>query len=455
MTEKRIQKLKRKLQEARYRLLTRCTEFAAPLVDMLFVATDDVRRMSTNGSCIYFDAAWLDKLDDWSLEFALCHQLMHLELGHLDRPQYYRGDRFHFAANVVANSHLFLYGFAEEKLPGIGVIHHETFFPKIEGREVDALKAMSMIPFDPARLPDAKRRSYLLDSDDWWDRPEDRGESGTIILSPADQDPEDLIPSPEVIARIELILFRKKDRKENKAAPPKIIEDESLDEFNFEYISDWHPNLKEALQELRSLKEQNAQNGNADAMYERILNRATIPTRNWRALLNHFIMDETRDYSFTPPDRRMQDLDFFLPDYNEAETPRLNVLFMVDTSASVKDSELDMAVAEICSAIEQFNGMLQGRVGFFDTSVRSIRPITSVADLLRTSPKGGGGTDLSCVFDYIHSLSEEDRPSEIVIVTDGKADFPDYSESMNIPVLWLLTSNRVRVPWGQAAWFGQ
>ena len=62
MTDKRINKLKRKLQEARYRLLTREPELAAPLVEMLFVTNVDVRRMSTNGSCIYFDASWLEKL---------------------------------------------------------------------------------------------------------------------------------------------------------------------------------------------------------------------------------------------------------------------------------------------------------------------------------------------------------------------------------------------------------
>lgn len=60
MTDKRINKLKRKLQEARYRLLTREPELAAPLVEMLFVTNVDVRRMSTNGSCIYFDASWLE-----------------------------------------------------------------------------------------------------------------------------------------------------------------------------------------------------------------------------------------------------------------------------------------------------------------------------------------------------------------------------------------------------------
>ena len=44
-------------------------------------------------------------------------------------------------------------------------------------------------------------------------------------------------------------------------------------------------------------------------------------------------------------------------------------------------------------------------------------------------------------------------PSEIVIMTDGKSDFPEYEASSGIPVLWLLTNNRVRIPWGQAAYF--
>ena len=67
---------------------------AAPLVEMLFVTNVDVRRMSTNGSCIYFDASWLEKLDDNSLDFALCHQLMHIRLGASLTPAVYKGDRF-------------------------------------------------------------------------------------------------------------------------------------------------------------------------------------------------------------------------------------------------------------------------------------------------------------------------------------------------------------------------
>ena len=225
MTDKRINKLKRKLQEARYRLLTREPELAAPLVEMLFVTNVDVRRMSTNGSCIYFDASWLEKLDDNSLDFALCHQLMHIRLGHLSRPQFYKGDRFHFACNIVVNSSLIRYDFTDDKLPGIGEIHHETFYPKVEGCELTPYEAFQMTPLDPSTLSDAQRRNLLLDSDEWWDRPNARTEDGVLILSPDDPDPDDLLHRPGRVHRacaagrgIQHVVDRRRDLGFGRAA---------------------------------------------------------------------------------------------------------------------------------------------------------------------------------------------------------------------------------------------
>ena len=85
MTPKRKNKLKRQLQEARYRLEQVNKHFAEPLRDMIFVAVEDVYHMSTNGQCIYFDANWLQKLGDKELDFMLSHQLMHISLNHINK----------------------------------------------------------------------------------------------------------------------------------------------------------------------------------------------------------------------------------------------------------------------------------------------------------------------------------------------------------------------------------
>ena len=116
MTEERKKRLKRKLMYAREALKNEYGRFALPLWDMYFVATEDVWRVSTNGLCIYFDPNWLQKLNEEALAFILAHELMHIELKYIRRETYYRGDRFHLACDIVANSHLAAMGWEAEKV---------------------------------------------------------------------------------------------------------------------------------------------------------------------------------------------------------------------------------------------------------------------------------------------------------------------------------------------------
>ena len=45
----------------------------------------------------------------------------------------------------------------------------------------------------------------------------------------------------------------------------------------------------------------------------------------------------------------------------------------------------------------------------------------------------------------------EEPPSSIVILTDGEAPFPDESDAMDIPTLWIINNERVDPPWGKVA----
>ena len=453
MTEKKLSLLKRKLQESRYRLIIRNESFAGILADMLFVAVKDVGKMSTNGYCIYFDAAWLEKLNDYSLDYALSHQLMHIRKGHISRSRLYKGDRYHYACNIIVNSCLAEQGYVEDKLSGIGEIRRETLFPIVEGNAVTPEEAFKMCPMDPSFLGIVQRRNLLFDTDEYWDKKDDRGENGTIVLSPADEDPYGIMPSENMYGEIEHCLKghgKLKMPQQNLEIETYAIKD--LNDFTVEYTESAKSKLNDTIREIRGLKLLDEERYNKDAMVERVVRSVKILPKDWRSILNHFINIETRDYDFLPPDKRYQG-DFFLPDFNEDESQKLNVLFMVDISASLTNEEVSMAIAELNAAIEQFNGMLEGSIGFFDTKVRKVIPITNVDDLYEQIPTVGGGTDMSCVFKYIQQNRTDNLPSEIVIMTDGKCDFPDYSETIGIPVLWLLTSNRVRVPWGEAAYF--
>ena len=65
-------------------------------------------------------------------------------------------------------------------------------------------------------------------------------------------------------------------------------------------------------------------------------------------------------------------------------------------------------------------------------------------------PLGGGGTDFCCLFSFLDS--SDIMPASIVIFTDGQGDFPDEQAANNVPVLWLLSREEVKVPWGHCAY---
>ena len=190
--------------------------------------------------------------------------------------------------------------------------------------------------------------------------------------------------------------------------------------------------------------------GAIPACIERVLMELRKPQNDWRTLLNDFVQEEVCDYSFTPPDRRFSDSEFFLPDYNDTDTKVEDVLFMVDTSGSISDEMLAASYSEIKGAIDQFNGKLCGWLGFFDAEVYEPLPFESVSDVLAIRPKGGGGTDFGVIFDYVFRKLEK-LPASIIILTDGFADFPPEEVARNIPVLWMINNKDVDPPWGRVA----
>ena len=92
--------------------------------------------------------------------------------------------------------------------------------------------------------------------------------------------------------------------------------------------------------------------GNTPCFAERLLKAISERKLDWKTLLNDFIQEDVCDYSFSPPDRRFGDSDFFLPDFNEKEETVENLLFMIDTSGSMSDEAITEVYSEIKGAIE-------------------------------------------------------------------------------------------------------
>lgn len=170
---------------------------------------------------------------------------------------------------------------------------------------------------------------------------------------------------------------------------------------------------------------------------------------DWRVLLNDFVQDEVCDYAFTPPDNRLQGSPFLLPSFSERDEKIKKVLFMVDVSGSMSDKQISECFNEINGSITQFNGKIEGFIGFFDFDVKDIQPFDQDTDVLSIKPYGRGGTNFYAVFDKIKDDMKDDLPSKIIILSDGYAPFPEEDIALGIPVLWIINNEEVNPPWGK------
>ncbi len=448
MTEKKKQKVRRQIQESRFRLISMTGFFAEPLMDLTFVDSPMVKRISVGKNLMLINGDWFSKLGKTETDYILAHELMHLHLKHIDRPKYFRGDRFHLAADIVANAGLDILGWRYERLTGIGRIYRKTFYPEYSGSSLRAEEAVRYIPFDPSTMSEGVRRTYMIDSEEAWEIKENPEALGEILLRIGESDPDDLKAESTfggnyVEELRNFILSNQTISGEDEEEEKEESEKEKGKGGTWEHIA-----LGD-LEQLRNEKQQSVKMPYREGEIRK-WQRLHDTELDWRELLNFFVQETIDDYSFTPPDKRYSEGDFFLPDYNEASDDPREVLFMVDTSGSIDAMLLERAYSEIRQALEQFGGKLKGAVGFFDVRVYEPVSFDNLIDLESLIPKGGGGTSYTCIFDHVKEMAGA-KPMSIVIFTDGEAGFPSEDVAMGIPVLWLFTNEKASAPWGRSA----
>ena len=478
MTLRRQERLRTIIQRSRARLMVDNPEFALILMYMRYVATKQVFRMSTNGKNIYFDPDWLQKLTGREMDYMLSHQVLHLVREDVMRPAFFAGDRYHHACDIIINSFMRQLGLNGDHFQHIGDLPHTTYYPQYEGSVLTPIEAFHAVPFDPSAMKPGQRRFFRIDSDEWWGHfgmPED----GTLILYPGykklsdevvrDEEEEGPIlhPKYEKDRRPMMISAgdadeRAKEEKQKQGTienKPDQDNDDSqeTDESDSAEDKDELKN-KDELEELDSAIDRlvhmiecmdAAASKHAQTM-ERAFHGIGEAKLEWRKLLNTFLQEELHDYSFQPPDRRFNDSWFFLPDFNERDESIQNILFMIDSSASVNDDMISIVYGEIVAAIEQFNGKMTGLLGFFNTKVTKPIPFCTTRELLRIRPQGYGGTDFDCIFQYIREHPEL-MPSCIVVFTDGIGEYPREDAASGIPVLWILHGDADFPKWGSTA----
>lgn len=410
--EQAKQYLKR-LVLSRLRILLNNGFYGLLLMHMIIGLDEECDTAYTDGSRIKFSPKFMDDLSDSEIDFVMMHEILHAALRHCSRGLEYNQYLFNIACDIVVNSNILKSN--DMKLETItlkkyGESMHLTL-KKVEGYNYTAEEVYEMLKKD-------KSFSSLINSD------------GGGNCNSTDGS--------------------KNNKKRGNGTGLQDDHNHWAKESNNEEDGVWIKRVMDA-QEAVERQQSVYGCGSVPDAIKRLIDEYKNPQIDWRTILSDFVQEEVCDYSFNPPDRRYDETGFYLPDYNDTEIVVADILFMIDTSGSMTDNMIVHAFSEVKGAIEQFNGKLQGWLGFFDSEVVEPIKFQDIEEFKKINAYGGGGTNFYSVFNYVNEKMADNPPKSIIMLTDGYAPFPQESTANGIPVLWLLNNNAVNPPWGKIA----
>ena len=476
LPDKKTLEIVKRLQNARLDLLRKQPFYALLLMHMKFALDKSCEHSYTDGDRICFNPDFLDEIDDNELEFVLMHNVLHAALSHPFRVQSdYDLEVFDEACDIVVNSNiLYSYGMKESKitLKKYGVMPHLTPSGK-EGYELTLEQVYNELMYAQGKKPKKKNKgtgkmegikcSDCQSNED--DEPIEEN-AGGLAQNQDDKNSKEKYDSLEAIKAAMLA----KNKSMTMALSKKIeeetqkleVQDPHFDDHTFWEGDDedksqrdqWNDRVMRATETILEKEESHVGYGGPPLCAKRLVKALREPEVDWRALLNTFVQEEINDYSFSPPDKRMDDCPFFLPDFNEKDESVKNIWFLIDTSGSIGDKQIAAAYSEIISAMDAFNNKLEGLLSFTEVFVTEPIPFCDPEELLSIVPVGGGGNDFGEIFRYMQRNMMDNLPASIVILTDGYDRYPEEKEALDVPVLWLINNQEAPLPpWGKCARF--
>lgn len=410
LSDAKIKEYIKRLLLSRMRILCNHGFFGLLLMHVTYSVSEEVETACTDGRGITFGTKFLDELSDNELDFVMMHEIMHIVLQHCIRRNDRDAEAFNIACDIVVNSNILLENNMDLNsitLKKHGESMHLTPGGK-EGHYHTAEEVYEMLP--------KSGKKKMCD-----------GNSGCAV------------------GRAKQIQAKGGGGKaiwDDHTRWGMYEEDDTLRDV-------WVKRFEDAAESI-SVRDPSNSRGLLPMFAKRMLDELHKAQTDWRTILNDFIQEEVVDYSFYPPDRRFDGSPFFLPDFNGTDEKVEDILFMIDTSASMSNKMITAAYSEVKGAIDQFDGKLRGWLGFFDAAIIEPIEFSNEEEFRVIRPAGGGGTDFQIIFEYVATHMAK-QPASIIILTDGFCPFPQEQLAMGIPVLWLINNEDVDPPWGKVA----
>jgi predicted metal-dependent peptidase len=163
---------------------------------------------------------------------------------------------------------------------------------------------------------------------------------------------------------------------------------------------------------------------------------------DWRELLRRYVKDALvitghgDHYTYRRPNRRHAGSQFIFPSLARV---RPEVAVVIDTSGSMSDTELNVALNEVDALLQELRSEVT--VLSVDAAVHTTQRIRSTRQI---KLEGGGGTNMMC---GIHAAMQlKPSPHAIIVITDGYTPWSDTRPQNAPPVIAVLTDANSKEP---------
>lgn len=178
--------------------------------------------------------------------------------------------------------------------------------------------------------------------------------------------------------------------------------------------------------------------GKGGAGLDRELGDLLAPKVDWREVLREFVKATCANKdtsSWRRVNRRFLSTGTYMPSMIGEKVGHLVVA--IDTSGSIGGPELDEFLSEVKGIAEEVNPETVDLI-YWDGDVAAHEKYSGaeVSNIVSsTKPKGGGGTDPSCVSKYLKD--EGIKPEAIIVLTDGYV--PNWGSDWTAPIMWVIS----------------
>ena len=359
----------------------------------------------TNGRDEFYGREFLSKLNDAELRFLVLHEVYHKLFRHLTTWKHLYMQDAHLA-NVACDYVINL---------KIVDDNYQDGFATMTGELVNGCYDRKYVGMDTAQVYNLLRK----------DQPQGVGRSG----GDGDGDPEDGDGTPE----------------DGSGSLPN--GQEPFDAHDWDGAQEMSADeQRELAREIDEAVRQGALvAGKMGSGGDRSLSELLEPQVDWREVLREFVQTTCTgsDYStWRKPKRRLLGQGIYMPSTYSEQVGELVVA--IDTSGSIQQPEVTAFLSEVKAICDMVHPD-KVRLLYWDTQVCGDETYDTheLETLIQsTKIKGGGGTDVDCVTEYIRE--ESINAQAAIILTDGEL-YSGWGQ-WTMPVLWCVIDNKLRVP---------